>query len=839
KVIAQMSSLFLSLQLWILIVCIISVAASETWQRLPSLETFSTYEVKMKQDHHPAHETDSIFNLTYSQDMQRYFDQRNLRSMRHIDNPTDDSYLAAFNEYNEQLEEQSHSRMKREQRELPTAPRMLRFELSDAVEPSPEVKKMLRQYHARALKENPAPAAATTQKPPSSSSTTTQATNSVRSRKPRRQRRSTLQGQQPANFKVQMIPFEETDAREPDALTAQLIKKARTLDLQSQATRSSNSQLQVKPQAAKKQPFQVRIRKTRRSKRSTPPQMIKFELADAKPLPQRSGKQLISEPPTLLTMETETKNKSQVSTTPTPRVEDNDILTGEATAETKRMYIYKEAPASSGHIKTKKSLSALPHEVQKVISQLMKDGHGGKAYVKYIPAQKSDYEHYKAKPIPYGIKPLGNYVKYVKPVEPSVAPAPSVQVHIQPVPVVEQLRYVYKPVYAAPAPTIAQPIVVQDAPATSGAVEEVHHTYTAELAPPPTQSLDVIVPQFRPSKPDPLQSEEPAIYGKPSQYQQEQYQYEDQPEASPLIKIEYHAPADSIKEHYKQLPEFQQLSTLIGKSPDDQIHGLTYLLAKEMQAKLQRQGKQLLGDRPQDSTAPILFHPNAQAQLPAPTLKTLLDHGSLGVQPGRLIGMAKTKQYVPIIEPGNNDVKELPAVQATKLPTPSSYIDYSHGHGLSHGYEGVRDAEEPVTTVEHVVHHPTVATVATLPHHHLLPHQHQHQHLLPQEPHHGGLVATVLPAELDADKGANGLHFVHSHDDKALQQYASKYAFGYRIRDFHTGNDFGHKQNRDLHGVTRGQYHILLPDGRIQNVIYHADDTGFHADVSFEGGAKH
>ncbi|KAI8037519.1 hypothetical protein M5D96_009671 [Drosophila gunungcola] len=72
-----------------------------------------------------------------------------------------------------------------------------------------------------------------------------------------------------------------------------------------------------------------------------------------------------------------------------------------------------------------------------------------------------------------------------------------------------------------------------------------------------------------------------------------------------------------------------------------------------------------------------------------------------------------------------------------------------------------------------------------------------------------------------------------------LQQYASKYAFGYRIRDFHTGNDFGHKQNRDLHGVTRGQYHILLPDGRIQNVIYHADDTGFHADVSFESGAKH
>lgn len=74
-------------------------------------------------------------------------------------------------------------------------------------------------------------------------------------------------------------------------------------------------------------------------------------------------------------------------------------------------------------------------------------------------------------------------------------------------------------------------------------------------------------------------------------------------------------------------------------------------------------------------------------------------------------------------------------------------------------------------------------------------------------------------------------------NNKSLQlQYASKYAFGYRVRDFHTGNDFGHKQNLDKDGVTRGQYHILLPDGRVQNVKYHADETGFHADVSFESG---
>lgn len=55
------------------------------------------------------------------------------------------------------------------------------------------------------------------------------------------------------------------------------------------------------------------------------------------------------------------------------------------------------------------------------------------------------------------------------------------------------------------------------------------------------------------------------------------------------------------------------------------------------------------------------------------------------------------------------------------------------------------------------------------------------------------------------------------------------------MRDFHTGNDFGHTQNRDPDGVTRGEYHILLPDGRVQSVKYTADDQGFHADVSYDG----
>ncbi|XP_062130220.1 uncharacterized protein LOC133841625 isoform X1 [Drosophila sulfurigaster albostrigata] len=757
----------------------VSINASDNWQQLPTLDTFASYE-----------------------DMQRYFDQRRLHSTRQIKNPTGDSYLAAFNQYNEQPENSNpatHLRTKREERQLPTAPRMLRFQLSDAVEPSNELKQLLRMYR------DSAPIKATvasevTKSPASPSSKNTKTAKSHRSR------RSTV-NQQPANFKVQMIPFEASDAREPDTITAKLISRARALDLQRQPVLVNQPihKTTAKTPKVSDQSTRSRVRQNKRSKRSASLHVVKFELADAKSaLPdslQRSGKQLL----TMETLAPVKYNRTEDVTNRAKSMDDNMVLSGETAAETKRMFVYKDAP----HAKTKKSIT-LPHEVQKVITHLIKDGHGGKAYIKYLNPQNSNYEHLKAKTVSYVHKPAIKLVP-AKSIEP-------VQVHIQPVPVVEELRYVYKPsfnkVYPI-TPTINQPIVVQETAAPVQNVEEIHHTYSAQLAPPqaiadeatavvhPYVATSFAEPQFHPSKPDPLQTE---LTQPDTLYEHrpiEQYNYETQAAPQQLIKIEYHAPVDSINDHYKQMPEFRELSTLIGKSPDDQIHGLTYLLAKDMQAKLQRQPKLVkFQDRPQDSTAPILFHPQ---QIPSQSDKintpSVPDHGTLGVQPGRLIGMAKTKQYVPIVEPGNNDVVELPVVPSSaspKVPTPSSYIDFQPGHGLSNGYDGAQD-EQPLTTLKHIGHHSSVPTI------------------LKEE--------TVF----------KNLHYAPIHNDKSLQ-YASKYAFGYRIRDFHTGNDFGHKQNRDSHGVTRGQYHILLPDGRIQNVIYHADDTGFHADVSFEGG---
>ncbi|KAK9511161.1 hypothetical protein O3M35_005774 [Rhynocoris fuscipes] len=65
------------------------------------------------------------------------------------------------------------------------------------------------------------------------------------------------------------------------------------------------------------------------------------------------------------------------------------------------------------------------------------------------------------------------------------------------------------------------------------------------------------------------------------------------------------------------------------------------------------------------------------------------------------------------------------------------------------------------------------------------------------------------------------------------------YEFGYAVKDHHYGTDFGQNEASDGHNV-KGQYRVVLPDGRTQIVTYHADwKTGFHADVKYEGEARY
>lgn len=45
--------------------------------------------------------------------------------------------------------------------------------------------------------------------------------------------------------------------------------------------------------------------------------------------------------------------------------------------------------------------------------------------------------------------------------------------------------------------------------------------------------------------------------------------------------------------------------------------------------------------------------------------------------------------------------------------------------------------------------------------------------------------------------------------------------------------NYGHKETRNGK-ITKGHYHVLLPDGRVQNVDYTVDPDGYHARVTYK-----
>lgn len=65
-----------------------------------------------------------------------------------------------------------------------------------------------------------------------------------------------------------------------------------------------------------------------------------------------------------------------------------------------------------------------------------------------------------------------------------------------------------------------------------------------------------------------------------------------------------------------------------------------------------------------------------------------------------------------------------------------------------------------------------------------------------------------------------------------------KYEFAWGVKDDNSGNMFNQMESRD-DDSTKGAYYVALPDGRIQKVTYYVDgDSGFVAEVSYEGEAS-
>ncbi|MCL4165112.1 UNVERIFIED_CONTAM: hypothetical protein GTU68_042770 [Idotea baltica] len=63
--------------------------------------------------------------------------------------------------------------------------------------------------------------------------------------------------------------------------------------------------------------------------------------------------------------------------------------------------------------------------------------------------------------------------------------------------------------------------------------------------------------------------------------------------------------------------------------------------------------------------------------------------------------------------------------------------------------------------------------------------------------------------------------------------------YAFEVKDEYSGNDFSHNTDSDGH-VTKGEYRVLLPDGRTQIVSYVADhEDGYQAEVTYEGEASY
>uniref|UniRef100_A0A1B0G7L3 Uncharacterized protein n=1 Tax=Glossina morsitans morsitans TaxID=37546 RepID=A0A1B0G7L3_GLOMM len=378
---------------------LVNGAAEDNYKRvkeklptLPKLDTFSTYE-----------------------QMQHYFDQRSQRSLKVLNNPTQDSYIEAFNHHNEQ----GARRIRRspdELKKLTKEPTLIKFEISDAVEPSEEVKELIRKHRSQELQNEENSAL--------KKGSAKEAINVSR-------RKRSTKVKEPPNFQVKFIPFDITDAREPDDNTKALIKRMRAYEIEKvrdieedQTLTSTPSSIDVTPSSSKTSTKAHKYRKMKKNKRlrRSAPEMIKFEISDAKESnPMLKAVYPKYEPKTrFLDHSSAQTNEDKASI-----------------AASERFFTIKESP-----IKVKKSVSAMPHEVQHIITNILHENQGGlgaaygKANVKYVAGPSAAYVAPKLLQAGYGHGygggggGVGSYVKFLQP-----------QLQIQPVPV----HYVYTP----------------------------------------------------------------------------------------------------------------------------------------------------------------------------------------------------------------------------------------------------------------------------------------------------------------------------------------------------------------------------------------------------------
>ncbi|XP_050729802.1 pro-resilin-like isoform X2 [Eriocheir sinensis] len=100
------------------------------------------------------------------------------------------------------------------------------------------------------------------------------------------------------------------------------------------------------------------------------------------------------------------------------------------------------------------------------------------------------------------------------------------------------------------------------------------------------------------------------------------------------------------------------------------------------------------------------------------------------------------------------------------------------------------------------------------------------------------LLALSAAAASADDSGSRERSYGRYGDSESYESGEAKYDFSYQVKDYY-GNDFGHRESREDE-YTQGFYYNHLPDGRLQKVTYYVDgDSGYVADVSYEGEARY
>ncbi|XP_063601472.1 pro-resilin-like [Penaeus indicus] len=102
------------------------------------------------------------------------------------------------------------------------------------------------------------------------------------------------------------------------------------------------------------------------------------------------------------------------------------------------------------------------------------------------------------------------------------------------------------------------------------------------------------------------------------------------------------------------------------------------------------------------------------------------------------------------------------------------------------------------------------------------------------------VLAFAAVAAADKPSFSYGAPRVASRESfESFESSEAKYDFQWAVDHDDSGNDFGHQEARD-NDNTQGSYYVQLPDGRLQKVTYYVNgDSGYVADVSYEGEARY